>query len=233
MKTRNIFSLLAFACAVASGAPALALSSPQIGASGQTYASGTLQCALNPTAGMSPMVQAGLYNPKKNTSGTVVLNGAQVASVAFLSPDATVWLVNGLNTVVVSILRGLSDSYSFDASPSTAWNQPNVCIPDTRGNTLNGALEYAASSKSYATVTPGCALNPASGQPQPYVNLFDNGAYVLNVSINNAPLTQLGSRRRSTPVFLAPGWNIILAANGTLSTDTYVRNGGAGTCTLP
>jgi hypothetical protein len=232
MKIRNIFSILAFAHTVGV-APVWALSSPQIGPSGQTYASGTLQCALNPTAGMSPMVQAGLYNPKKNTSATVLENGARFASVTFLSPDATVWLSNGPNTVFVSILKGPSDSYSFDATPSTSWNQPNVCIPDTRGNTLNGDLEYAMSSKSYATVTAGCALNPASGQAQPYVNLFDNGTYVLNVSVNNTPLTQLGSRRKSTPVFLVPGWNLITAANGTLSTDTYVRDGGTGICTLP
>jgi hypothetical protein len=65
------------------------------------------------------------------------------------------------------------------------------------------------------------------------VNLFDNGTYLLNVSVNNVPLTQLSTSRRSTPVFLAPGLNVISAANGAVSTDYYVRDGGDGSCTLP
>jgi hypothetical protein len=51
--------------------------------------------------------------------------------------------------------------------------------------------------------------------------------------VNNLPLTQInGTMRRSTPVFLSAGLNVISAANATLSTDYYVRDGGAGTCTL-
>jgi hypothetical protein len=108
-------------------------------------------------------------------------------------------------------------------------------IPDTSGNTFSpdGVLEYAASGKSYATVTPGCALNGKTGLAQPYVNLFDNGGYLLNVSVNGVPLTQLSATRPHTPVFLSAGATLIAAANGSLSTDTYVRNGGDGTCVLP
>lgn len=100
-------------------------------------------------------------------------------------------------------------------------------------NTIVGGLEYGTSNKSYATITPGCAVNPANGLPQPYVNVFANGRYLLNISINNVALTQLnGVTRRSTPVFLPAGQNVISAANGALSTDYYVRSGGTGACTL-
>ncbi len=98
---------------------------------------------------------------------------------------------------------------------------------------LDGTLEYAASGKSYATVTPGCALNASTGLAQPYVHLFDNGDYLLNVSVNGVPLTQLSKLQRHTPVFLSAGLNVISAANAYLSIDYYVRDGGGGTCTLP
>ncbi len=227
------FGLVAVVSAMALGTPVWALTGVQVGASGKTYASAAVQCAVNPVTGMAPMVQAGLYNPKRGASGAVSLNGSPIATVTFLSPDATAWLANGSNTVVVAVDKKTADSYSFDASLSYP-GQPNVCIPDTSGNTVSGDLEYAASGKSYATVTPGCALNGSTGKAQPYVNLIDNGTYLLNVSVNNAPLTQLnGTTRRSTPVFLSAGLNVISAANGSLSTDYYVRDGGTGSCTLP
>jgi hypothetical protein len=189
-----------------------------------------VQCALNPIDGMAPMVQAGLYNPKKSASATVSLNGHSVATVTFLGPDTNLWLANGLNTVVVALDKRTADVYSFDATSS----QQNYCIPDTGANDKTGdILEYAASGKSYATKVPGCALNSLTGRAQPYVNLFDNGTYLLNVSVNNVALTQLGTLRKSTPVFLAAGLNVISAANAALSTDYYVREGGDGTCTLP
>jgi len=224
--------MLALAAAMALGTPVWALTGVMVGPSGKTYASADLQCALNAVTGMAPMVQAGLYNPKRNASGTVSLNGAPVATVTFFSPDATVWLVNGANTVVVALNKGTADSYSFEAALAYP-GQPNVCIPDTRSNTVSGDLEYANSGKSYATVTPGCALNSLTGRAQPYVNLFDSGTYLLNVSVNNVPLTQLSTLRRHTPVFLSAGLNVISAANASLSTDYYVRDGGTGSCTLP
>lgn len=223
---------LAFVVTMALASPAWALTGVQVGASGKSYASAEVQCALNPVTGMAPMVQAGLYNPKKGAAGTVALNGSGVATVSFASPDATLWLANGANTVVVELSRKTADAYAFDAS-LTFPNQPNVCIPDTRGNTVSGTLEYAASQKSYATVQPGCAWNPLTGRAQPYVNLVDAADYLLNVSVNNLALTQLGKLRKSTPVFLAPGLNVISAANASLSTDHYVRDGGTGACTLP
>jgi len=65
------------------------------------------------------------------------------------------------------------------------------------------------------------------------VNLFDNGTFLLNVSINGTPLTQLSTTRPKALVFLSAGQNVITAANGTASTDTFLRDGGSGTCVLP
>jgi hypothetical protein len=231
MQFRKLLSV-AGAAAIWICAPGSAVTDIQVGATGKTYASAGMRCAVHPTGGMSPMVQAGLYNPKKSASATVSLNGTPEASVTFLSPDATVWLANGVNAVTVELTKKSGDTYSFDATPTFA-GQPNVCIPDTRNNLITGDLEYSASGKSYATVTPGCAWNARTGRAEPYVNLFDNGAYLLNVSVNNLALTQLSVSRTHTPVFLSAGWNVISAANGALSTDYYVRDGGSGTCTLP
>lgn len=226
-------SFLVCFASLALGAPGWALTGVQVGPSGATYASAGIQCAVNPSTGMAPMVHAGLYNPKRNASATVSLSDTPVATVTFVSPDTIVWLANGLNTVAVTLNRKTADSYSFDAS-LTYPNQPNICIPDTSGNIVSGDLEYAASGKSNATVTPGCAWNPLTGRAQPFVNLFDSGNYLLNVSVNNVPLTQLnGITRTHTPVFLSAGLNLISAANASLSTDYYVRDGGAGSCTLP
>jgi hypothetical protein len=185
---------------------------------------------------MAPVVKAGLFNPKRTSSATVSLNGVDVTSVTFFNPDADVWLDNGPNTVAVALSKKTADSYSFDASSSS--KEPNICIPDTSGNTFTidaygNELEYAASGKSYATVIPGCALNGSTGRAQPYVNLIDNGTYLLNVSVNGIPLTQLSATRPHTPVFLSAGKNVISAANGSLSIDYYVRDGGNGSCTLP
>ena len=237
MNSNRLFSTGSLACVavMALGTPVSAATGIQVGPSGKTYASAGVQCALNPMAGMAPMVQAGLYNPKKSAKATVSLNGDAIATVTFYGPDTIVWLANGVNTVVVALDRRTADTYSFDAA-LTYTDQPNVCIPDTSGNSLSGDLETAASGKSSATVTPGCALNSRTGQAQPYINLFDNGSYLLNVSVNNVPLTQLGGvpgTRTHTPVFLSAGLNVISAANGSLSTDYYVRNGGDGSCTLP
>ena len=115
---------------MALGTPVWALTGVQVGPSGKSYASTVVQCALNPIDGMAPMVQAGLYNPKKSASATVSLNGHSVATVTFLSPDTNLWLANGLNTVVVALDRRTADTYSFDA----ASGQQNYCIPDTSGN---------------------------------------------------------------------------------------------------
>ena len=206
----------------------------QVGATGKTYASSGIQCALHPVKGMAPLAKAGLYNPVTTSTAAVSDNSVAIAKVTFYNPDADVWLVNGLNSVKVALNKRTADSYSFDAS-LTYNSQPNVCIPDTRSNFVDYQpdLETAASGKSSAIVTPGCAWNPLTGRAQPFVNLFDNGTYLLNVSVNNVALTQLnGTTRKSTPVFLAPGLNVITAVNGTLSTDEYVRDGGTGSCQL-
>jgi hypothetical protein len=233
MKCENILSYLALMTITVSSMPVWAATDIQIGASGKTYASSGIQCALNPVDGMAPVVQAGLYNPKRNASAIVSLNDTDVATVTFFNPDTNVWLANRTNTMVVALDKNKNkysaDSYTFDASSA----QPNICIPDTSGNLISGNLEYAATNKSYATVTPGCALNAITGRPQPYINLFDNGTYLLNVSVNNVPLTQLNETHPHTPVFLSAGLNVILAVHGSLSTDYYVRNGGDGSCTLP
>jgi hypothetical protein len=233
MKTRrsSISRCCALFAATVFAVPAWSLTGVQVGPSGRTYASDGVRCALHPVQGMAPMVQAGLYAPTKKSTATVSLNGAEVATVDFLRPDAVLWLANRAdNLVVVALNKRKADGYTFDAASA----QVNACIPDTSANTLSGELETAASGKSSATLTPGCAWNPLAGRPQPYVHLFDNGSYLLDVSINNVPLTQLdGITRTHTPVFLSAGLNVIAAANAALSTDRYVRDGGTGTCSLP
>jgi hypothetical protein len=169
-----------------------------------------------------PTVEAGLYKPKNNTTATVSLNGTPVATVTTANPFVNVQLADGNNTLVVTINKKTADSYVFSVQPGDC-STSNTISPD-------GTLEIAASGKSSATVIPGCALNPASGQMQRYVNLFDNGAYLLNVSVNGVPLTQLNAQYDHTPVFLSAGWNVIAVAHGTLSTDYYVRDGGDGAC---
>ena len=232
MKNRTILSsgVVAFAAVTALSGSAWAATTVQVGASGKTYASSAVQCAADPSTGtLSAVVEAGLFNPTTKASATVSLNGAPVASVTGVSPATNVWLADGNNTVVVALSKKTADSYAFTV-------QPGMCaLPDTSGNTFSpdGILEYAASGKSYATVTPGCAFNANTGLAQPYVNLFDNGNYVLNISVNGVALTQLSATRPHTPVFLRAGQNVISAANGFVSVDYYVRDGGDGTCTLP
>ncbi|WP_236994293.1 hypothetical protein [Candidatus Methylomicrobium oryzae] len=232
MKSKKIIfsAVISFMAIGILGAPVWAAAPVQIGASGKTYASSMVQCDANPTTGVqSPVVEAGLFNPKQGTTATVSLNGTPVATLTASDPPVQVWLADGNNSVRIALSKRTADSYTFAV-------QPDICaLPDTSGNTFNadGTLEYAASGKSYATVTPGCALNPATGLAQPYVNLFDNGGYLLNVSANGVPLTQLSASRPHTPVFLGAGDNVISAANGSLSIDYYVRDGGDGACTLP
>ena len=231
MPSRPIM-LAAAAAVVASAAAtsARAATSVQIGNSGKTFASSAVQCRTQPATGlMAPMVQAGLFNPKPSASAAVTLNGALVMNVGAAVPVADVWLAGGSNTVVVALSKRSADTYAYAVTAG------QCSLPDTSHNTFSadGTLEYAASGKSYATVTPGCALNAGTGQPQPYVNLFDNGGFLLNVSVNGVPLTQLSAQRPHTPVFLSAGVNVISAANGSLSTDYYVRDGGDGRCVLP
>lgn len=223
--------LFSFLTVLGLSASAVAATTVQIGPSGKTFASGAVACAINPATGaQAATIQAGLFNPSAKTTATVRLNGGTVAKVTAAQPAVPVWLADGNNSVVVALSKRVADTYTFTV-------QADFCsLPDTSGNTFSsdGTLEYAASGKSYALVSPGCAFNPATGNAQPFVNLFDNGTYLLNVSINGTPLTQLnGTTRKAEPVFLGAGPNVISAANGTLSTDYYIRDGGDGTCTLP
>ena len=231
MSVKQVSFAVAAGFAIAAlGSPLLAATGVQVGASGKSYASSAVTCVADPTTSqLAPMVEVGLLNPKRTTSASVSLNGAFMATLTAASPAADVWLADGAtNTVVVAFSKKSADSYQF-VVPS------GMCAPpDTSGNTFSpdGTLEYGASGKSYATVTSGCALNPATGSAQPFVNLFDNGGYVLNVSVNGVPLTQLNASRPDTPVFLGAGSNVISVANGSLSTDWYVRDGGVGVCAL-
>jgi len=228
-RKRVVSGIAAFVAVMVIGTSARA-ATMQIGSSGRTYASSAVQCVANPSTGqLAPTVEAGLFNPRKGTSAVVAVNGITLATVTADAPAVTVWLVDGNNTVVMSLSKKSADTYTFAV-------QAGMCtLPDTSHNTFSadGTLEYAASGKSYATVTPGCALNPATGVGQMYVNLFDNGGYLLNVSVNGQALTQLSSTRPHTPVFLSAGTNVISAANGFLTIDYYIRDGGTGSCALP
>lgn len=232
MQRKRIVSsgVTALVAVMALGTTASAATTVQIGPSGKTYASSAVRCSAHPADGvLSPVVEAGLFNPKSGASATVVLNGATVTKVTSADPVTDVWLADGNNTVIVALNKKTADAYTFAV-------EPGMCaLPDTSGNTFSsdGTLEYAASGKSYASVTPGCAWNPATGLAQPYVHLMDNGNYLLNVSVNGVALTQLSATRPHTPVFLRAGQNVIAAANGYVSVDYYVRDGGDGSCTLP
>ena len=217
--------------ALASLAPASAATTIQVGDSGRTFASSAAQCAVDPASGARrPHVQVGLFNPKPGARGVVSLNGAVLETLYADSPTMEVALVDGRNDVAVTISRKSTDLYRFTVAAG-------MCDPpDTSGNTFSadGTLEYAASGKSFLTVVPGCALNARTGLPQPFVNLLVNGAFLLNVSVNGQPLTQLDGRTRThTAIFLVAGTNVITAANGTISIDAYLRDGGDGACALP
>ena len=222
--------------AAAAGLSVAALGNPafaadfQLGASGKTYASAAVQCAMRPDTGTrAAMVEAGLFNPKRGASASVSLNGAVLGTVTTASPSTTVWLPDGDNTLVVALSKKTADSYAFTVAAD------RCALPDTSGNTFSadGTLEYGASGKSSATVTPGCALNASTGRAQPYVHVFDIGGYLLNVSVNGIPLTQLSTTHPNTPVFLGAGMNVISVAYGRISTDYFVRDGGDGSCVLP
>lgn len=214
----------------ATGLSAHAGTAIQVGDSGKTYASAAVRCRADAATGLpAPSVEAGLFNPKRNVVATVSVDGVAVATVSTDSPAAEVRLADGEHRVVVALSRKATDGYLFTVPAG-------LCsLPDTSGNVISpdGTLEYAASGKSYATVTPGCALNPASGRAQPYVHLVDNGGFLLDVSVDGTPLTQLSAMHPHTPVFLGAGVQVISAANAKLSTDHYIRDGGTGTCTLP
>lgn len=200
-----------------------------LGASGKTFADPVAQCVVHPVTGVSsPMVRAGLFNPRRSTEGKVSLDGKLVLRVEAEEPVADVWLEAGNHTVVVALGRKQADSYAY----TVAVDLCKATVPTGNFLSADGSLEYAASGKSFLTVTPGCALNPATGLTQPFVNLFDNGSFLLNVSVNGVALTQLSALRPRAVVFLGSGSHVITAANGALSTDTYVRDGGNGQCTL-
>jgi hypothetical protein len=218
-----------FAALLTLASPVSAAAAVQIGASGKSYASSAVTCVADPTTNqLAPMVEVGLLNAKRTTSATVSLDGTFVTTVTGANPAVDVRLADGAtNTVVVAFSKRSADSYQFVVPTG-------MCSPDTSGNTISpdGTLEYGASGKSYATVTSGCALDPATGSARPFVTLFDNGSWVLNVSVNGVPLTQLGATRPTTPIFLSAGPNAISVANGSVSTDWYVRDGGAGVCAI-
>ena len=228
---QGLFSVTAgLAAVVAVDSSVQAAGAVQVGASGKTYASSAVTCATNPATNQpAPVVEAGLLDARRNTSASVSLNGAFVTTVTTANPAASVWLVPGAtNTVVVALGKRSADGYQF-VVPS------GMCaLPDTSGNTFSpdGTLEYGASGKSSTTVIAGCALDPATGLGQPFVNLFDNGGFVLNVSVDGVPLTQLSATHPNTPVFLNAGSNVISVANGSLSIDWHVRDGGLGICAV-
>lgn len=221
MKTNQVLpSVAAFFAIAILCSPVLA----KIGESGKTYASDSVRCAAT-----DPVTEVGLQNPKRNASATILLNGVDVGiTITAANPATDVRLADGDNKVQVEVNKHTVDTYTFYV-PIGACD-----LPETSGNTFSadGSLEYAASGKSYATVAVGCALNPLSGVAQPYINLFDNGNYLLNVSVNGLPLTQLSRLKSHTPVFLGAVLNVISVVDGFVSVDYFVREGGDGTCVL-
>lgn len=227
---RALYAAALTALACVSGPTAQAATTVQVGASGKTFASSAVQCGVHPSTGArAPWVQVGLFNPLPKTEAKLRLNGVKQQELQAEAPTADLWLPVGTHTIELSLSKRLGDTYVF----SVASGQCDL-VP-TPGNfySPDGSLEYAASGKSYLGVVPGCALNPATGLAQPFVNLFDNGSFLLNVSVNGSPLTQLSALRPRVAVFLAAGPNVVTAANGSLSTDRFVRDGGTGSCTLP
>ena len=227
MKYREIILAGVAALLAASGPSTLAWAATAVivGDSGKTFVSEAIQCYTDPdTQDPMPMVEAGLLNPKRTASADVSVNGTFMTTVTAADPVTNVRLDVGDNVLLVAIGKKTADSYSISVGASQ-------CSANTFST--DGTLEYAISGKSYATVTPGCAMSPTTGQPQPYVHLFDNGGYLLNVAVNGVPLTQLSALKAHTPVFLSAGQNVISAANASLSIDYYVRDGGDGRCVLP
>jgi hypothetical protein len=227
-RKETLFTPSALFAVAALSTSAFAATPVQIGVTGKTYASAAPQCAVSPATGVvAPVVQAGLFNPTTRTEAEVRLNGVKLAELKASLPVTDVWLADGSNKVTVALSKKLADNYVF-AVPA------GFCsLPVGNYYSADGTLEYAASGKSYLTVQPGCALNPNTGLTQPFVNLFDNGGFLLNVSVNGVALTQLSATRPRAVVFLSAGQNVITAANGTLSTDRFIRDGGTGTCVLP
>jgi hypothetical protein len=232
MQLQNILLSTSAALIAAAGVStsASAANTVQIGTSGRTFASAAALCAVNPATGVnSPTVQAGLFNPTPHAEAVVRLNGVKLKELQGSKPVVDVWLADGSNSVTVRLSRRPTDTYVFQVISG------QCTLPATPGNfySADGTVEYAASGKSYLTAAPECALNPVTGSTQPFVNLFDNGGFLLNVSVNDVALTQLSALRPHALVFLSAGLNVITAANGALSTDTFVRDGGTGTCVLP
>ncbi|MCP5269792.1 MAG: hypothetical protein H6932_01015 [Burkholderiaceae bacterium] len=231
MDTRSIRHAAAAALLAAlATTPARADTPVQVGPSGRTFASAAVLCLPDAAVPGSAhaAVQAGLLATGVRSRGTVRLDGRRVARVTTTRPSVTLTLPDGPHDLEVTVGRGLADHYAFVVAPG------QCVLPDTSGNTMSpdGTLETAASGHSTATVTPGCALNPATGEVQPFVNLFANGNVLLNVSVNGVPLTQLGPTHPSTPVFLQAGLNMLSAAAGGGAVDHYVRDAGDGRCTI-
>ena len=105
-----------FVAVAGPGTSAWAATTVTIGSSGKTFASSAVQCAVNPSDVLAPMVQAGLFNPKPTTSAVVSLNGTSSATVTAADPDVDVWLADGSNKVVVALSKKVADTYLFAVS---------------------------------------------------------------------------------------------------------------------
>jgi hypothetical protein len=146
-----------------------------------------------------------------------------------MSPDTELWLANGLNAVVVTLDRRTADSYSFDASSG----QQNYCIPDTSGN--NKAADHRIRGQSEVLRHGGAGL---------CVQCTHGSGTAVCESVRqwNLPAQRFRQQRaaHATQHFAqehagvsGAGPQCHLRANGAVSTDYYVRDGGDGSCTLP
>ncbi len=228
---RRTFGSALLLAVVASGvAHAAPVSSLSVGDSGRSYASSRISCAAAPDGtALVPVAWVGLFSPAASDRALAWLNRNPVARLSYVRPLARLPLAYGSNSAAVAFSRRVIDRYAFEV-PAIA-----CAMDESQGNTYSadGTLEYGAAVKSYATVLPGCAVNPLTGVAQPYLNLFDGGDYLLNVSINGEALTQLGPTRPHTVVFLVAGRNVISVADASQSTEYYVRDTGDGMCDLP
>jgi hypothetical protein len=209
IKPLVFFAVLVFSSLVSAA-------SYQIGISGLTQASTQVTCS-----GGIPTIEVALVNPKPKSTSDVSLNGSYQVTLTKDNPSAVIQLNDGNNIVDVAINLKKTDSYIFDVSPG-------LC---DSGNTSDGTFEYGVNDTSKVDITTGCMWNGVTGQPYVHVYRISNA---INISLNSQPVSQLIGSYYVKVVPLNAGANTITTALLSGSpVDSYVRDGGDGTCLIP